>query len=230
MLGMDIMINLDLQKHLNYRKACMKKPIDPEKKARQDHAKKHSEVRTVKFLKESIRNPYLVAEHNNIEKDWDVDIAIRDTRKNEIVEKYDVKEVKSNRDICNIHHKTFRISTAMYTTKDDGKLSLSYTFNYLTDPKFFGLIMDYSLYGEFIRVDKKAILKAKELHDKELFGIENSLYPNDLWIEYIEYDKCNKQNLFMCFSPKSKYVKFLKDEINKSKTTVKNNCYQINEL
>ena len=207
----------------------MKKPIDPEKKARQDHAK-YSEARTVKFLNELIRNQYLVAEHNNLEKDWDVDIAIRDTRKNEIVEKYDVKEVKSNSDICNIHHKAFRISTAMYTTKDDGELSLSYTFNYLTDPKFSGLIMDYSLYGEFIRVDKEAILKVKELHDKELFGIEKSLYPNDLWIEYKEYDKCNKQNLFMCFSPTSKYVKFLKAEINKSKTTVKNNCYQINEL
>ena len=229
MLRMDITINLDLQKHLNYRKACMKKLINSEKKARQDHAKK-SEARTVKFLKEKIKNPYLVVEHNNIEIDWDVDIAIRDTRTNEIVEKYDVKEVKSNSDICNIHHKDFRISAAMYTTKDDGKLSLSYTFNYLIDPIFSGLIMDYNLYGEFIRVDKEAIIKAKELHDKELFGIEKSLYPNDLWIEYKEYDKCNKQNLFMCFSPTSKYVKFLKAEINKLKTTVKNNCYQINEL
>ena len=198
---MDIMINLDLQKHLNY-KLGKRKLMHPKIKeayavadlktfeGRYAYGKAGEEV--VLEILQNTRSNKGVWSFNNDDVPYACDLKY--VKNDGTVLLFEVKTIlpSSEKDFkcCNPNcPASFRVSTPLYTLKKSGKISEVYSLKYLEDEKFSGMFVYYPVSNRLFYVDREFLEDIVRIQDgKKPLNEGVSVYPSLKGNKYMAFE------------------------------------------
>lgn len=177
MLRMDIMINLDLQKRLNYNLRKRKLMHQKIKEAyaiadlktfegRYAYGKAGEEV--VLEILQNTRSNKGVWSVNNDDVPYACDLKY--VKNDGTISLFEVKTIlpssEKNFGCCNPNcPANFRVSTPLYTLKKSGKISEVYSLKYLEDEKFSGMFVYYPVSNRLFYVDRELLEDIKRIQE-----------------------------------------------------------------
>ena len=174
---MDIMINLDLQKHLNYnlRKRKLMHPKIKEAYAVADlktfegrYAYGEAGEEVVLEILQKAKSKKGVWSFNNDDVPYACDLKY--VKNDGTVLLFEVKTIlpSSEKDYacCNPNcPASFRVSTPLYTLKKSGKISEVYSLKYLEDENFSGMFVYYPVSNRLFYVEREHLEDVKRIQE-----------------------------------------------------------------